>query len=155
MAEKRTPLRYALYALLASVIAGAAAMGVHLAQALPSGPEPIAWDREACAHCRMQVGDPHYAAQLQTADGQVLDFDDPGCLLSYLGSHKPAVHAIYFRHLRADRWLTASEVGFIDAGPTPMGYGLGAVEASTPGALTMEQAIARTRTGPVAQKGTP
>ena len=46
------------------------------AQRLADGPEAIIWDRSACAHCRMLISEPAFAAQLQLGDGQVLDFDD-------------------------------------------------------------------------------
>ncbi len=48
----------------------------------PDAVEPVAWDRAVCARCSMLVGaSARFAAQLQTEDGTVLDFDDPGCLL--------------------------------------------------------------------------
>lgn len=146
MAEKRTSSRFAVYALVIAVVAAAAALVIHLGQALPTGPEPIAWDHEACAHCRMSVGEPRFAAQLQTTDGRVLDFDDPGCLLRYLDDHKVQIHAVYFHHFKEDRWLPIDKVAFVSsASPTPMGYGLGAVDAGTPGSITLEEARAKLR----------
>lgn len=126
---------------------GLAAAGALLwAQRLPSGPEPVAWDRAACAHCHMHVGDAHFAAQLQTSEGDVLDFDDPGCLFAYLRERHPRLHAVYFHHVREDRWLRRDEVGFVPAARTPMGFGLAAVARTTPGAISVseaEQAVAR------------
>lgn len=113
------------------------------AQQLPVGPVPVAWDKEACAHCRMHVGEARFAAQLQLADGRVLDFDDPGCLFSFRARDRSPVHATYFHHHTQDRWLTPAEAGFVPAMPTPMGFGLAAVDAATPGALTTDQAAAR------------
>src|SRR6185436_17764415 len=52
-------------------------------RSIPDAPTAIAYDREACAHCHMLIGDPRYAAQLVTEAGDVLDFDDPGCALRY------------------------------------------------------------------------
>ena len=112
-------------------------------QRLPSGPVDIVWDKEACAHCHMHVGEPRFAAQLQTQQGDVLNFDDPGCLLQYQQKYKRDVHAIYFRHLHEDRWLKESEVGFVSVDPTPMGYNLGAVPKGTPAALSMGEATQR------------
>lgn len=121
----------------------AAALGllVMRLQALPSGVEPVAWDREACAHCRMHVGDPHFAAQLQTDDGVVLNFDDPGCLFHYMRQRSPRVHAIYFHDSRSDRWLPRDEAGFVRADPTPMGYGFAATRRDAPGAIGYEAAL--------------
>lgn len=114
----------------------------------PEGPVPIVWDREACAECRMLVGEPKFAAQLQTREGDVLNFDDPGCLLRYLNLRKPQTHAVYFHHHKEDRWLPRAQVGFVPASPTPMGYGLAAVPRTTTGALSFEQAMTQ-----VMQKG--
>jgi hypothetical protein len=114
------------------------------AQALPDGPVPVAWDKETCANCRMHVGERGFAAQLQTRDGRVFNFDDPGCLFGYREKY-PALdeHAAYFHHLREERWLKQAEVGFAPVSPTPMGYGLGAVDAAEPGALSVEAARAQ------------
>jgi hypothetical protein len=91
----------------------------------------------------MLIGEAAFAAQLQAQDGQVFDFDDPGCLLRFEAEREPAVHARWFHHLREERWLSGDEAAFVDVKPTPMGYGLGAVEAGTPGALPLDAARRR------------
>ena len=77
------------------------------------GPEPIAFDRESCAHCRMLISDPAFAAQLQTEDGQVFDFDDPGCLMRFREERAPRVRAVWFHHVREDRWLPERAAGLL------------------------------------------
>ena len=109
----------------------------------PSGPEPIAFDRESCAHCHMLISDPAFAAQLQTEDGETFNFDDPGCLLRWRAEHAPRVQAVWFHHLREERWLPEAKVAFVPVARTPMGYGLGAVDAGAPDALSRAQAEAR------------
>jgi copper chaperone NosL len=130
---------------LAVVLVAVGCLGVALAwsERLPEGPVDVVWDREACAHCRMHVGEHAFAAQLQVKDGRVLHFDDPGCLLEYEAKARPDVHAVYFHHLREDRWLPRERTGFVPVSPTPMGYGLGAVEVGTPGAVPPAEALAR------------
>ncbi len=91
----------------------------------------------------MLISEPRFAAQLQTEDGVVESFDDPGCLFARLDATNPKVRALWFHHLREDRWLSADEVGFEPTDKTPMGYGLGAVDAGTPGALTLDEARGR------------
>ncbi|HMQ22150.1 MAG TPA: hypothetical protein PKE00_06650 [Planctomycetota bacterium] len=118
---------------------------VVFAGGLPEGPVAAVWDHEACAFCRMHVGEPAFAAQLQTKDGQVLFFDDPGCLFETLDRDQPLVHALYFRHMQADRWLARDEVAFAQVAITPMGYGIGAVERGTAGALSVDEAHAKVR----------
>ena len=117
------------------------------AQALPTGVVPIAWDKEACAHCRMHVGEQGFAAQLQLTDGRVLNFDDPGCLFSWLDANPATVHATWLHHHTEDRWLRRAEVAFVPVNPTPMGFGLAAVPAGTPGALGWDEAAARIQAG--------
>lgn len=134
-----------IVALVAALLVG---LGIGLATLLApgraeSGPVPIVWDKTACAWCRMHIGEPAFAAQLQTADGRVLDFDDPGCLFEYLAENQPWVEAMYFHHVDEDRWLKAPAVGFVLRTPTPMGYGLAAVSPDHPGALSFEQARQR------------
>jgi len=128
----------ALAALLAVI--GALAFLIVRSESLPEGPRPVVWDRTVCAECRMAVSEPPYAAQLQMTDGRVLDFDDVGCLFRHLARQEGTVHAIYLRHLRQERWLAADEAGFVPAGPSPMGYGLGAVALAEEGGLTFAQA---------------
>ena len=116
------------------------------AQKLADGPVPIVWDKEACAHCHMHVGEPAFAAQVQLHNGAVLNFDDPGCMMTWLKQHtvtkQPSSEprAIYVRHYKQDRWLSQTEAAFVDHLTTPMGFGLGAVAAGTPGAIGLDEA---------------
>jgi copper chaperone NosL len=111
-------------------------------RSVPDAPTAIDYDHEACTHCRMLIGDPRWAAQLVTDDGDVLDFDDPGCLMTYVGAHHPAIHRMWFRDSRADRWLAADDARFVRGAPTPMGFGFAAVDRATPGAITLADAEA-------------
>lgn len=135
---------------VAALAVGAFAWQLLRAQELPAGVVPVAWDKTACAHCRMHVGEPGFAAQLQLKDGRVLDYDDPGCLVKWLDANPSdaraeKLHAIWFHHHSEDRWLSPEQAGFVAAVPSPMGFGLAAVDASTPGALPWPEAMARVR----------
>ncbi len=135
--------RLVLAAALTAAAVAAALFVLRRSEALPSGPQDVVWDHTACAECRMSVTEHGYAAQLQTQDGRVLDFDDPGCLFRWERHEQPAVHAIWFRHVHDDRWLAGDKVAFITAGPSPMGYDLGAVDAGAEGAFTITSVRAR------------
>lgn len=111
----------------------------------PDGPQPIAFDREPCAHCRMLISDPAFAAQLQMADGAVESFDDPGCLFARLEASRPRVHALWFHHLHEERWLPGDGVAFVRTSPTPMDFGFGAVDPGTPGSIPSEAVRAELR----------
>jgi copper chaperone NosL len=132
--------------------AALALVALWLACGRAPGPEPIAWDREPCAHCRMLIGEPAFAAQLRTREGVVASFDDPGCLLAALPSY-PEVSELWFHHHADERWLPGDGVAFVRVARSPMGYGLAAVAAGTPDALSLDAARAqvaeaRARRGP-------
>ncbi|MFP4599704.1 MAG: nitrous oxide reductase accessory protein NosL [Persicimonas sp.] len=115
--------------LIAAFFALAIGALVYVLERPTDGVEPIVWDQATCAHCHMHIGDPHYAAQIHTADGRVLNFDDPGCLFEYVEQNRLQTTAAYFHHYREDRWLSRDEAGFIEVDEdTPMGYGIGAVD---------------------------
>lgn len=111
----------------------------------PEGPQPIAWDREPCAHCHMLISDPAFAAQLHETDGAIESFDDPGCLFAYLEARAPRVHALWFHHLREDRWLRGDGVAFVRGATTPMDFGFGAVDPGTPGSIAIDAVRAEVR----------
>lgn len=144
MAERSRAWRVAVVVGLAAALAAGVFLVVRQAQERPRGPQPIAWDRAACAHCRMLVSEPRFAAQLIDQDGRVLAFDDPGCLLSWVNGHLPgAAVEVWFHHLHEERWVSAEQVRFISTSPTPMGFGLGATGEPAAGSLSYEEALRR------------
>ena len=114
------------------------AAAIHCGTRLPDSVQPITWNSEACAHCHMLIGDPAFAAQVITNEGDVLSFDDPGCAARYLREHRGTIHRAWFHEGRGKRWLTAAEVGFVRVATSPMGSGVMAVSKATPGALALE-----------------
>jgi copper chaperone NosL len=128
--------------LLLTVVLGAVAAAITwsvVASAkLPVGPADVVWDKAACAACGMHVGEPPFAAQATTKDGRVHAFDDPGCLFLWQEEQRPELHSVFFRHHREDRWIARDRVGFVAVTPTPMGFGFGAVDANTPGAIDLD-----------------
>jgi hypothetical protein len=138
--------RRAGWTLVGLVLAAGFAWAVVRSQALPDGPRPVVWDRQPCAECGMSVSDPRFACQLQTEAGDVLDFDDPGCLFRHLVTETAPVHALYFHADEGDRWLARDEVAFVPVPHSPMGYDLAAVPSGGADALDFETARARTLT---------
>lgn len=129
--------------LAAAVLAAVLAALAFLLARPGDGPAPVPWDRVACAHCRMLVSDPRFAAQLLLADGEVLHYDDPGCLLLGRAALARPVRAAWFHDSASERWLPEAEVAFVSGARTPMGYGFAAVAKGTaPGALTPAQVLA-------------
>lgn len=126
-----------------AVVVGGVAAVIHFSGAPPSGPVEIAWDDEVCAHCRMHVSERGYAVQLQTREGEVLVFDDPGCAILYIDDNDPHVHALYFHHVEEDRWIAQRDVAFVETQSSPMGYQLGAVDRRTPNSISIDDVRAR------------
>lgn len=128
------------------VVLGAAAfVAAHVLDAGsgPTGPVDIVWDREICAHCRMHIGERGFAAQIQTEDGRVLCFDDPGCAFRMLDSTPLSVRAIYFHHHREARWIPADQTAFVAVSQSPMGFGLAATDVADEAAIPLAEARRR------------
>ncbi|HEX5054468.1 MAG TPA: hypothetical protein VFZ65_22000 [Planctomycetota bacterium] len=130
----------ALLGIVLAVVAGAVVYSVAASAKLPEGPVEVVWDKAACAGCGMHVGEPPFAAQLTTVDGRTQAFDDPGCLFLHVEEHHPDVHTIWFHHLRERRWLSDRAVAFVRVDKSPMGFGLGAVDVGTAGAIDIDEA---------------
>lgn len=98
----------------------------------------VAWGTLACWGCRMPVDFPHFAAQAQRPDGELLVFDDAGCLVIELAMGRLAepLH-LFFHHADEDRWVAQEAAGFVPRVGTPMDFGYVAVDAGGE-ALTFE-----------------
>lgn len=143
------PAKIAKLLLLVIALVAVAVVAVRFNQVtLSEGAVPVVWDSEVCGDCKMHVGDPRFAAQLQTTAGDVLNFDDPGCLFDYLESHDVLTHAVYFRNYDEDGWLPEAEVGFLPVKDSPMGYGIRAVSKETPEAQDIAWAKRQVRDRP-------
>lgn len=49
-----------------------------------SGPEPIDYGKDACAHCKMAISDTKYGAELVTGKGKIYKFDSAECMIDFL-----------------------------------------------------------------------
>jgi copper chaperone NosL len=140
MAARELPWgKLAAAGVLVVLVAGLATI-VRGGQSVPDTVQAIEWNRQPCAHCQMLIGDPRYAAQLITTDGDIVSFDDPGCALRYVAGHHPHIHRLWFHHSVDERWLPAEQAAFTTGATTPMGSGLAAVDARSPGAIDLPEA---------------
>src|SRR5262249_9466691 len=110
-------------------------------------PPTVRFGEEACASCRMIIGDEHFAAALVAPTGDALKFDDIGCLVEHeAGRLRPEVaywgrDAAGLERLHAPgargracpaaaglEWLDAREARFAHSPSvvSPMGFGLAA-----------------------------
>jgi hypothetical protein len=95
------------------------------------------------------VGEPAFAAQLHTPAGEVLFFDDPGCLLLHRDAPGAAAGAAWFHDARGPAWLAEADARFVPAERTPMGHGFAAVAArAAPDGLDAAAALAALRARP-------
>jgi copper chaperone NosL len=93
-----------------------------------SRPPTVRFGEEACASCRMIIGDEHFAAALVAPTGDALKFDDIGCLVEHeAGRLRPEV-AYWVRDAAGLEWLDAREARFAHSPSvvSPMGFGLAA-----------------------------
>jgi copper chaperone NosL len=112
-------------------------VGVALALLLAAcrtGPQPIAYGRDECAWCHMQISDARYAAELVTNHGRALTFDSIECLVSYYesldGGREAQVSSLWVSdYAHPGTLIPAATAHFLRAqGPgSPMGRGMLAV----------------------------
>lgn len=138
--------RSRLAALAGALVVGGLGFALWRATGPPAGPLEPAWDRVACARCHMLVSDPAFAAQLHTPNGEVLFFDDPGCLLLERAERPEAAGAAWFHDSTGPGWLAEADARFVPAAETPMAHGFAAVPAgSTPNARDAAATLAAIR----------
>lgn len=70
----------------------------------------------------MLISEPRFAAQLLTAAGDHLYFDDVGCLAAFLLQRKLAVKRTWVRDIRGS-WVSTDRAHFSKGARTPMDYG--------------------------------
>jgi copper chaperone NosL len=121
------------------LVIAALALVVRGGTRVPDEVQPIAWNAEPCAHCRMLIGDPAYAAQIITDEGTVYSFDDPGCAVRFMRAKRPRVQRAWFHAGRGDRWIPLEEVGCVKVAASPMGSNVIAVPRTPPGAVGLEE----------------
>jgi copper chaperone NosL len=59
-------------------------VAVMLLPGCESGPQPIAYGKDACVSCRMVLADRHYGCQFVSGKGKVFKFDDVNCLAEFM-----------------------------------------------------------------------
>jgi copper chaperone NosL len=93
-------------------------------------PQPLHLGNEECAHCRMMITEPQFAAQALNNKGKAFKFDAVECLASWVlaGEVDAAeIHSLWVAdHEEPTRWLRVEEAAFLRSGAvhSPMGAGL-------------------------------
>jgi copper chaperone NosL len=117
-----------------------AALALTLAAALGAcaiEPQPVHLGSEECAHCRMVITEPQFAAQALNSKGKAFKFDAVECLASWVLSGEVSgsdLHSLWVAdHEEPSSWLRVEEASFLrsDAVHSPMGMGLIALRDTT------------------------
>ena len=105
----------------------------------------ILYGEDICDRCRMVISERRHAAGA-SLEGRDYRFDDPGCLVEFLGSEPGRGAATAWVHDEGESWLAVEEAWFVvdpEQG-TPMGSGILAF-----GAAETAASVAGSRTGAV------
>lgn len=97
------------------------------------GPPEIAYDSDSCAHCRMLISDPRFAASWRDNKGDAALFDDIGCMVVQSREHPPAEPVRFWVHdYKTSDWLDASVASFVvdPVVKSPMAYGIAAAASA-------------------------
>ncbi len=112
-----------------------------------SGPGKVRWDRDSCQRCVMVVSEPNFAAQIRGGmpgeKQKLYKFDDLGCAVIWLDQQDwkdNPDNQIWVGHYQTGEWIDAEQAHFVKNQLSPMNYGLGAQQETSPGALTFAQA---------------
>lgn len=115
--------RFPVIALLAVVCVVAAIVLWPAGRA--SGPEPIAYGRDACDHCRMVISRPGFGGEMRSRDGTLTRYDDVGCLLRAIASERRETPEAWVEDNAGEGFVPLLDATFV-RGPitTPMGHGI-------------------------------
>ncbi len=108
---------------------------IFLLQSCSSGPQPIAYGKDACYFCRMVISDQRFGAELITDKHKIYKFDDTHCIASFLKSNflsKDQVASIYLIDFSQKEKLIKAEESFLlrsDELRSPMGGNIAAFAA--------------------------
>ena len=97
------------------------------------GPEPIAYGRDVCAHCRMHLGRVGFAGEMRDREGRLTKYDDIGCLLRAMAATHHEVPGAWVEDHDSGAWLSLLTARFVRSprADTPMGHGIVAFETET------------------------
>ncbi len=116
-------------------------------------PRKINFDRDVCAMCKMGLTDQKYSVQAINNYGEVLWFDDIGCLVEMMKTDKWKNFAkdsvkIWIGDAETGKWIDATKAYYRFGDRTPMGYGYGALENKTADSLfTFDETVKRIEEG--------
>jgi mono/diheme cytochrome c family protein len=113
--------------LIAAVFAAVALVAVIVL--LPKsggGPEPITYGRDACARCRMVIGQPGLGGEIRDRKGVLTKYDDVGCLLQGMSAMHAEVPNAWVEDQAGSGFVPLLKASFVKDSKvtTPMGHGV-------------------------------
>ena len=107
------------------VVLAAIVAAVVLLPSRTTGPEPIAYGRDACSHCRMVISRPGFGGELRDLSGKTSKFDDIGCLLISIATTRQETPAAWVEDFDAKVFVPLLDATFVRGTlDTPMGHGI-------------------------------
>lgn len=100
-------------------------------QCVNRGPEPIHWNHDDCANCKMSISDKRFGCELLTLKGRIYKFDDLSCLLAYVREHpdhsRGATYYVY-DYCVSEMPMSAEKLHFVsgESVASPMGGNIAA-----------------------------
>jgi len=93
-------------------------------------PPKVRWGEETCYRCNMIINDQKFAGAIRLRNGELLKYDDLGCLLEDYNSLRDKVHRVWVHKYKGEGWLDATRAWFVQSKSifSPMGYGIAAFD---------------------------
>lgn len=109
----------------ALLLAGVGAV-VFLWPAQRSGPQPIAYGRETCSHCRMHISRPGYGGEIRDGKGVLTKYDDIGCMLQAMIALHREIPEAWVEDHAGSGFISLLSAQLVRGAPndTPMGSGI-------------------------------
>lgn len=116
-----------------------------------TGPEAVAWERDACEHCRMIISERQFATELRSAKGRLYKFDDVGCAVHWAKrqgwSEADVAEFWVMSYDDGATWLDARKAFFLVNVRSPMNYNFAAVPDTREGTVAYADMIDRLAAG--------
>jgi copper chaperone NosL len=113
-------------------------------------PREVNYDRDICAQCLMGIAEQPWAVQAINSHGEVLWFDDIGCLNEYMKGENwkkftegKKVQIWVGDSQHEGKWLDARKAYYTFGQHTPMGYGYSAVAEKGDSTYTFDEVLKR------------
>lgn len=82
------------------------------------------YPEDMCAHCRMAVSDPHFAAEIINKDREVFKFDDIGCMEEFSAKMQSEPAELFVKDFETTEWVPLTKATIVETDVfTPMGSG--------------------------------